>query len=110
MSPNSTAPCKPVDCAEVLMLQEKMQSGVYSVWPRNRVTGDRPLDVYCDMDTVGGGWLVRLLQRNPTFLVKIIIRDLLLQHREQWNLFELSSSGPRLLRSEKCIDSQYSGR
>ena len=35
-----------------------LNSGVYRVYPDGMYSG---LDVYCDMETDGGGWLVRTI-------------------------------------------------
>ncbi|GFU11952.1 techylectin-5A, partial [Nephila pilipes] len=51
----STTSSKPTDCEEVLRWYRK-KSGVYTIWPKSRVTENKPIDVFCDMDTDGGGW------------------------------------------------------
>ena len=48
---------KPVDCADLLEMGRN-KSGVYEIWPMNRVMEGKSIFVYCDMDTSGGGWTV----------------------------------------------------
>ncbi|XP_052786320.1 uncharacterized protein LOC128221758 [Mya arenaria] len=47
--------CPPVDCSDVLNLGLSRGSGVYRVKPWTMV---HDVEVYCDMDTEGGGWTV----------------------------------------------------
>ncbi|GBM16000.1 Techylectin-5A [Araneus ventricosus] len=55
---------KPADCEEVRR-NGYNESGVYTVYPRNRL-GLCSLTVFCDMDTMGGGWTVSYSKKRQS--------------------------------------------
>lgn len=62
-SADCSCPPKPMDCEEVLQCGHN-RSGVYEIWPRNRVMLGS-ISVYCDLETNGGAWTV--IQRRGDF-------------------------------------------
>ncbi|GBM08566.1 hypothetical protein AVEN_69781-1 [Araneus ventricosus] len=52
-------PDRPMDCEELLACGYNL-SGIYRIYPRSRLNtwGEAGFDVFCDMDTDGGGWTV----------------------------------------------------
>uniref|UniRef100_A0A3P8SGG9 Tenascin N n=1 Tax=Amphiprion percula TaxID=161767 RepID=A0A3P8SGG9_AMPPE len=54
----------PMDCVQIMKNGNK-KSGVYTIYIAN--DRSKPAEVFCDMDTDGGGWLVRMI-----FKLKII--------------------------------------
>lgn len=56
----------PMDCIQILKNGNK-KSGIYTVYINSNHS--RPIEVYCDMDTDGGGWLVGIIFTPCTYLV-----------------------------------------
>lgn len=54
----------PMDCTQT-MKNGNMKSGIYTIYINN--DNSKPMEVYCDMETDGGGWLV-LYRNKPSLL------------------------------------------
>lgn len=56
-----------LDCSDLYERGIK-GSGVYPIWPINRLSRNQRLDVYCDMGD-GGGWTVRQYRGKNLFSI-----------------------------------------
>ncbi len=60
----------PSDCDEILNAYGKNTSGAYFIYP-DAGMGPVRMHVWCDMDTDGGGWTVRLVHTFITTNINI---------------------------------------
>ncbi len=51
----------PMDCVQILK-NGYTKSGIYTVYINN--DRSKPIEAFCDMDTDGGGWLVRIIDKQ----------------------------------------------
>lgn len=58
---------RPTDCADILIKGQRASSGVYQIYPFSCECA-RPVSVFCDMETDGGGWTVFLKRENQSQL------------------------------------------
>ena len=50
----------PMDCVQIMKNGNK-KSAIYTVYINN--DRSKPIEVYCDMETDGGGWLVQITDK-----------------------------------------------
>lgn len=63
----------PMDCVQI-MKNGNMKSGIYTIYVNN--DRSKPIEVYCDMDTDGGGWLVWSTNTNMQFYCSIGLNNI----------------------------------
>lgn len=66
-----------MDCLQV-MKNGNRQSGIFTIFINNN--SSNRMEVYCDMDTDGGGWLVQNIVELPFFLLKPVFRIIFTVH------------------------------
>ncbi|XP_068244000.1 techylectin-5A-like [Palaemon carinicauda] len=76
-SDDKMANTRPVDCADHLVMGAN-RSGIYEIYPFTCLCR-KPLRVYCDMETDGGGWTVFLTRQSA---------DVPLSFNKSWDEYE----------------------